>query len=385
MGLKPEVLVFIDWYLPGYKAGGPIKSVANIVGSLNHEVSFNIVTSDTDFGEAAPYAQVRPNVWENKGVYRVIYLDAEHQKVGFIKQLLQEKRYDLIYFNSLFSFKFTLLPLYLLKFSSTASHIVVAPRGMLGKGALQLKKRKKQIFLSVAKGLGLFKEVTWHASTEMEAAEIRSMFGKNAAVKVATNIASLALGKISSTRVKTPENTAFFFLSRISQKKNLLNALILLSKISVCNAFKFHIIGPVEDERYWQQCQEVIAALPPHIQVVYEGAIPNPELPALLQQYHFLFLPTFSENYGHVVVEAWANGCPVILSDQTPWQSLETEGVGWDIALSDEQRFLEVLAHCIKMTDNEYAKMSQKTQIYMNQRVVTDDIIQQNRRLFLQQ
>jgi len=27
---KKKILVFIDWYLPGYKAGGPVRSMANI-------------------------------------------------------------------------------------------------------------------------------------------------------------------------------------------------------------------------------------------------------------------------------------------------------------------------------------------------------------------
>jgi hypothetical protein len=31
---KKKILVFVDWYLPGYKAGGQIRSVASMVGHL---------------------------------------------------------------------------------------------------------------------------------------------------------------------------------------------------------------------------------------------------------------------------------------------------------------------------------------------------------------
>ena len=52
---KKKILIFIDWYLPGYKAGGPIQSVANLVANLKEEFEFSIVTRDTDYCEKLPY------------------------------------------------------------------------------------------------------------------------------------------------------------------------------------------------------------------------------------------------------------------------------------------------------------------------------------------
>jgi len=45
---KPTVLAFTACYLPGYKGGGPIRSVANIVDRLGEEFSFRIFTGDRD-------------------------------------------------------------------------------------------------------------------------------------------------------------------------------------------------------------------------------------------------------------------------------------------------------------------------------------------------
>jgi len=42
---KRVILVFVSFYLPGYKAGGPVRSIANIVDHLNDEFYFRIVTS----------------------------------------------------------------------------------------------------------------------------------------------------------------------------------------------------------------------------------------------------------------------------------------------------------------------------------------------------
>ena len=46
---KPQVLVFIDWYKPYYKAGGPVRSMVNLVEHLSDRIDFHIVTSDRDY------------------------------------------------------------------------------------------------------------------------------------------------------------------------------------------------------------------------------------------------------------------------------------------------------------------------------------------------
>ena len=48
-----RVLVTIGSYLPGYKAGGPIRSVANLIDALGDDFEFRVVTSDKDLGEDA--------------------------------------------------------------------------------------------------------------------------------------------------------------------------------------------------------------------------------------------------------------------------------------------------------------------------------------------
>lgn len=381
MELKPEVLICIDWFLPGYKAGGPIKSVFNIVTSLKEDYSFSILCSDTDFGEMIPYEGIATGVWLQQNGYRVMYLGRKAQSIFFIKNLMQEKNYDVIYLNSLFSTRFTLFPLLAHKASGSKAKVILAPRGMLGMGALNLKKRKKQVFLSFAKAAGIYKNITWHASTALEADEIRANFGNNERVKIATNISALTSGLVFKAN-KTPQNTTFFFLSRVSRKKNLLGALKLLSKIELSNNIYFKIIGPIEDTGYWEECQSLISTLSHNILVEYLGAVPNMQLPALLKNYHFLLLPTFSENFGHVVVESWQAGCPVIISDQTPWQNLSEAGVGWEIPLANESDFIKILQQCVNMEQFEYEVLSKQTQQYLRQHVMTDEILEQNKALF---
>ncbi len=48
------ILAFIGHYLPGYKAGGPIRTLENMVDALGDEFEFRIVTSDRDLGDGDP-------------------------------------------------------------------------------------------------------------------------------------------------------------------------------------------------------------------------------------------------------------------------------------------------------------------------------------------
>ena len=53
---RPVVLVAIDWYLPAYRAGGPIRSIANLVAALGDEIDFRIVCGNRDLGESEDLA-----------------------------------------------------------------------------------------------------------------------------------------------------------------------------------------------------------------------------------------------------------------------------------------------------------------------------------------
>ena len=69
---KPNILIFIDWFLPGFKAGGPIKSVSNIVNSLHQDFNFFIITSDRDIDDNKPYETEPLDKWIEKEYYQNI-------------------------------------------------------------------------------------------------------------------------------------------------------------------------------------------------------------------------------------------------------------------------------------------------------------------------
>ena len=62
---RPIILSFAGHYLPGYKAGGPIRSIANMVDQLGDEFDFRIVAGDRDLGSGliARRARRRRGLW----------------------------------------------------------------------------------------------------------------------------------------------------------------------------------------------------------------------------------------------------------------------------------------------------------------------------------
>lgn len=178
----------MDWFLPGYKAGGPIRSVSNMVRVLSEDVDFYIVTRNTDLSDDEPYKNIEPNKWLAKYSAHVYYLSADNYSKDKIKTLIGERNYDAMYLNSLYSSQYTITPLRIRNKHFPDLKTVLAPRGMLGPGALKTKSLKKSIFLKTTQLFQFFKNITWHATSEDEKNTISKIFGSNAKIIVAEPI-----------------------------------------------------------------------------------------------------------------------------------------------------------------------------------------------------
>lgn len=382
MSEKKKILVFVDWYLPGYKAGGPIRSVANMCGHLKNEYHFRIVTANTDLHESTPYKNIQSDTW-TKGPdgTEVLYLSASHRRYKDIQRIITEERADIIYLNSVFSKTFTLFPLMVRKRHFPTRKVVLAPRGMLGSGALNIKPLKKKLFLLNAKIMGLYRNIRWHTSSEAESKEVQHIFGKTANTTVALNLSQPRELK-AHQRTKTPGIIRAAFLSRISYKKNLEGTLKILSALPSSIQVEFDIYGPIEEPEYWKRCEDLIQQMPSHIKVNYKGAIANEKVTESLKEYHLSILLTFNENFGHSIVESLAAGCPVLLSDQTPWKNLSTQQAGWEYPLAQEENIRTSLIQLGEMDQSTFNQWSNGALKLAEKIIRNPESIQQHHILF---
>ena len=137
-----EVLVFSHYYLPGYKAGGALRTLVNMVDQIGGDVKFKIVTLDRDLGDLNQYQNVRVNQWNEVGKALVYYQSKVFSLFKFI-YLLRNTSYDVIYLNSFFDYNYSIKVLLFRIFVKSNKPIILAPRGEFSEGALKIKSTKK--------------------------------------------------------------------------------------------------------------------------------------------------------------------------------------------------------------------------------------------------
>jgi glycosyltransferase involved in cell wall biosynthesis len=381
------ILTLIDYYLPGTYAGGALRSIANLVAALGGELEFRIVTRDRDMMSDDAYAGITPGTWDVVGRAQVMYLSPKQARPATLRRIISETPHDVLYLNSLFSRDFTLsLLAYRLAGAIPRRPVIVAPRGQLSPGALAIKSRKKSAFLAAARATGLYRDVTWQASSPEEAGEIHQHFDtaeSRARVVVAPDLPTpwSELASISHRR-KRDGAIDMTFVSRITRKKNLSTAIELVRGLSA--PATLDVYGPAEDAQYLRECEAAMATLPSHVRARYAGSLSYEEIAPTFGRYDLFLFPTLGENYGHVVIEALAAGCPVAVSDRMPFRDLEEHGAGWVIPLEEPERYRAALERCAAMGPEEHGRMSTAAREYAR-RIITDPApIDQNRHLFVQ-
>ena len=351
---KPQkVLVFIDWYFPAFKAGGPIRSVNNLINQLNQDFLFYIVTSDRDYGEKHTLSKIKFNEWVKREECSVVYLTPENQNIGRYTTIIDEIQPHLLYLNSVFSYRFSILPILAAKYKNCP--IILAPRGMLSPGSLGVKSTKKRTFLFISKLIGLFHRIKFHVTTSHELVDTKRIFPQNK-ISLANNFANPNFQE-HQWKKKKMDQLKVVTLARISAEKNIHFGLDILKK---CTEFKidYTLIGPISNEAYWKLCKEKIDQLPQNIQFNYFGVAKPEDLSKLLLAAHVMFLPTTGENFGHAIIEAMNFSCIPIISDKTQWRELKSKNVGFDIALSNKEKFVQSLQEVNSLSEKEFNEMS---------------------------
>lgn len=349
--------MLIDWYLPGRKAGGPVKSVESMVWALKDQFNFYILTTDTDLGASNPYKEIQPEQWlDGEDGCKVYYLKKERLSLQKLQHAINTVQYDYLYLNSFYSKWFSIIPLKLKKKGKIKGPAILAPRGMLSPGALALKPVKKKAFILYSRLTKLHEDITWHATYEREEEEIRKFYGAKAQVAMCPNF-SRPVQPEHPAPVKTKGSLKLFYLSRVSRVKNLHIALQSLAAMNIPARIEYDIYGSHEDAAYLEECRKIAATLSPAISVRFMGEVANEDLGKIICNYHFLFLPTSNENFGHSIFETLQCGCPVIISDRTPWRNLQQQHCGWDVP-PDPQSLLPVLKACVEMEEEQYRPMA---------------------------
>ena len=343
---RTKLLIFCDWFAPAFKAGGPIRSIVNFVDRFKDHYDIHIFTSDRDINDKKPFKHIEVDHWLEKEGYHIWYYSPGTMSYKKVKSVIAEINPDKIYLNSMFSNMIKPMAA-----AYRSGRLIIAPRGMLKRSALAVKPIKKFMYLRLIKLMGMAPYLSFHSTGEGETKDIKRFFPKARRIVLAPNL-PVAVNKNLSTAEKASGKLRIVFVGRLHPIKKLDFLLDALTKAN--GDIALDIVATREDAEYWRKCKNQIGKLQFKIDINNYIDLPHAKIKPLLEKANLFVLPTEGENFGHAIFEALAVGCPVLISDQTPWQNLQVKKAGIDLSLSDISGFTKAIQSFVDMGDAEW-------------------------------
>lgn len=367
-----KILVYNTYYIPAVNYGGPTTSLKSIIDNCSDDFEFYVIAANHDFNDEKIFTNIHDG-WNIVGKAKVLYIDLKDifYKTSKFKEIVCSINPDLVWTMGI------LVPgdnWFIAKVcKDNGIPLLVSPRGEVCHNTFHMKYVKKKIVSVIARLIGVYDNAFFHATSEEEREGLIKYYGVDSKkVFLVPNISSnLELKKHVIKKNKNELNVVF--ISRIQEKKNLLDAVVSVSKLK--GRVKFDIYGPMESPDYWERCKSNINNNSEQVIIQYKGALKPEDVGSTFAKYHCFLFPTISENYGHVIAESISNMCPVLLSrGTTPWDDLDGKA-GFTYSLDRKQEIVECLNKVLKMNEEEYKLLICSLQEYFSNRLLKDNAV----------
>lgn len=353
-----KVLILTGRYLPGYKDGGPVRTIKNLTDLLGDKYEFTVACADRDHGDSEPYKDISKGL--NKvGRANVFYVENGKYTFSIIKKLASEN--DLIYVCGPYN-GYAIKALLLKRLGIIKCPLVLAPMGSFSKGAMAIKSTKKKLFFSVIKFLGFFNNIYFSVTSDVERTELNEAIKVNNKCFIARDPQRSPEDNFRHEQCKRDGKLSIVFLSRICEKKNLLGCIGILEQVNA--DVVFDIYGNIEDKEYYEKCIERLKKLPPNIEWNYKGIADSEEVPKVLSRYDVFLFPTHGENFGHVISEALSAGAIPVISDTTPWLDFKEHNAGYVVKHDDTCEFAKIINSLADMSEEDIKIISDNAVSY---------------------
>lgn len=344
-----KILFPLGAYFPS-QIGGPCNTVYWHVSEISkYNIDPVIITSTLGINEK----EVVSNYYLKNKYGKVYYGEGGRYNFRTILHTLKNiKNTDIIHLNGLFDFVSIITFTYCRIFCNKKP-IVWSVRGELNPEALVFNTLKKKPILFFYKKN--YKKVFFHATSIQEKADIEEKF-PHANVFLMPNLL-IPYERINNLNKKKQ----FLFVGRIHEIKGLdklINAFNLSKKFRNSN-YEMIIVGKPEERHlgYYEELKKLISKFELQDKIKFVGHIIGFEKEVYYAESKFLFLPSETENFGNVVVEALNQNTPVIASKGTPWEILEKYKCGFHIENSPDV-IAEYIDKIIDMPENTYINYS---------------------------
>lgn len=350
------------------KDGGPSRSVPILARGLAEagvDVTLLAVETDemnTHLLEGTSVTLVRVSPFASQGDYMT---------------LLSSAKYDLIHSQCIW------VPSYH-KVAVAARELniplIITPRGTLEPWSLEQKKWKKRLALLLYQKNDLQKSAAILATAEMEAEHVRTL-GIKSPIAVIPNGIDVTEYQCRPIDFLPKVKKQIVFLSRIHQKKGIEILINVWQRMRAdYPEWKVVIAGNGEEE-YIQQLKTLISTIGLSEVVEIIPPVFGEAKHKLYMESALFVLPTYSENFGMVIAEALACGVPVVTTNGTPWQELNTEKIGWCVDLS-EDNIETAIREALSMPTKILFSMGQKGSEYVRDNYLYTSVAKKNIELY---
>jgi glycosyltransferase involved in cell wall biosynthesis len=255
---------------------------------------------------------------------------------------------------------------------------VISVHGMLEPWAWEYKAWKKRIAWKLFQQRDLSMANALHATSEAEAQRLKSIFPFVPIAHIPLGVEMLPQGLTGKRLDEKDGRRQALFLSRLHEKKGLLNLVEAWYRVSP-NNWKLTIAGP-DENGYSRIVEEKISDLKLN-NVELIGPVRGLEKWRLLHNADLFVLPTFSENFGIVIPEALSAGTPVITTKAAPWSELTTRRCGWWIDTGVEP-LVDALHGAMAMPSAQLAEVGLRGQYLVQEKYTWPRVAEQMRGVY---
>jgi glycosyltransferase involved in cell wall biosynthesis len=325
-----KLLHVVASYLPARRYGGTIVSVHGLCRALaerGHDVHVYTTSVDGPSDSDVPHGQAV----DIDGVKVWYFRSSTFRRLYWAPDLAAALAQNITSFDVVHTHAIFLWPLWAAARAARRAGIpyVVSPRGMLERDLVSHKSPLlKGLWLAAVERHNLEGAAALHITSRREAEEA-AVFGfalpPMREVPNGVGLEARPSGQVSAPiQAIIGAEPYVLFLGRISWKKGLDRLIGALPSIDARL-----VVAGNDDEQYTPVLEGIAERLGVRDRITFAGPVHGADKSALLRHARVMVLPSYSENFGNVVIEAMAEACPVVVSSAVGLAGVvESSGAG---------------------------------------------------------
>lgn len=296
------------------EAGGlyySVRTPANMLVSRGHNLAVYGVQDERFPAAQASWSVNALHCLPTRGPYRLSYAPK-------LSEALSAGNHDLLHVHGVWFY-----PLYAVSLwgRRTGKPVIISPRGMLDSWALRQSAVAKRAMLALFAGRALREAVVLHALNEAEAESFRR-FGLSNSIAIVPNGVELPClddALAGPVQHMPAGRKTLLFLGRIHAKKGILALIKAWGALGRARPSLFEewrlVVAGWDDGGYLTELVSLVDELDLGQHIFFPGALYGEDKHMVLRNASAFILPSHSEGLPMSVLEAWAYGLPVFMTE----------------------------------------------------------------------